>query len=343
MQLRSLADLLAASLLGILFSTDVAARGIDIPDIDWIIQLTAPKDPSFFVHRVGRTARAGRCGGAVIFLTEEESAYIELLKGRGAPLQPYSFPIESNNTAVYPDIDILTEYKSYAKNDRTILETGSTAFISFLRAYKESLTSYIFRMEQLDIGAVARAYGLLRLPKIPETRGIKGGKPVIFEKSDVNTGDIPYRRKEQEQARIKRIELKKLSMENDEAAGIGEYRMHYTLVGVINLYIVAIDDLNGVQDDKMSVRTSKTKKSWVPPEEYVPVEEKRKRKKKLSFTQKFFEEWDDLAADETAFKKFKKGKLSKKEYGKQLLGLTDKSRKNDDMDAGDGDDDDSDD
>ena len=44
----------------VMFTTDVAARGIDIPDVDWIVQLTAPKDPAFFVHRIGRTARAGR-------------------------------------------------------------------------------------------------------------------------------------------------------------------------------------------------------------------------------------------------------------------------------------------
>lgn len=35
----------------VMFCTDVAARGIDIPDVDWIVQLSAPKDPSFFVHR----------------------------------------------------------------------------------------------------------------------------------------------------------------------------------------------------------------------------------------------------------------------------------------------------
>ena len=33
----------------VLFCTDVAARGVDIPDVDWIVQLAAPKDPSFFV------------------------------------------------------------------------------------------------------------------------------------------------------------------------------------------------------------------------------------------------------------------------------------------------------
>ena len=57
---------------GVMFSTDVAARGVDIPDVDWIVQLAAPKDPAFFVHRVGRTARAGRNGGALLFVTAEE-------------------------------------------------------------------------------------------------------------------------------------------------------------------------------------------------------------------------------------------------------------------------------
>lgn len=61
---------------GVMFSTDVAARGVDIPDVDWIVQLAAPKDPAFFVHRVGRTARAGRTGGALLFVTAEEQVYL---------------------------------------------------------------------------------------------------------------------------------------------------------------------------------------------------------------------------------------------------------------------------
>lgn len=38
---------------GVMFTTDVAARGIDIPDVNWILQIAAPKDPAFFVHRIG--------------------------------------------------------------------------------------------------------------------------------------------------------------------------------------------------------------------------------------------------------------------------------------------------
>lgn len=57
----------------------MAARGIDLPDIDWIVQYDPPKDPSFFVHRVGRTARAGRSGQALVLLLPEEEAYVHFL------------------------------------------------------------------------------------------------------------------------------------------------------------------------------------------------------------------------------------------------------------------------
>lgn len=66
---------------GILLCTDVAARGLDIPAVDWIIQYDPPDDPKEYIHRVGRTARgkSGK-GRALLLLLPEELGFLSYLK-----------------------------------------------------------------------------------------------------------------------------------------------------------------------------------------------------------------------------------------------------------------------
>lgn len=59
-----------------LLTTDVAARGLDIPDVDVVLQFDPPSDPKSFSHRCGRTARAGKPGRATVLLTVEEVDYV---------------------------------------------------------------------------------------------------------------------------------------------------------------------------------------------------------------------------------------------------------------------------
>ena len=67
----------------VLLCTDVAARGLDLPDVDVVIQYDPPNDPKVFSHRCGRTARAGRTGRAIVLLHEgREEGYV----GTYAPL-----------------------------------------------------------------------------------------------------------------------------------------------------------------------------------------------------------------------------------------------------------------
>lgn len=75
-----------AAAAGCLLCTDVAARGLDIPDVGWVLQYDPPQDPSAFVHRVGRTARMGRSGNALVFLLPSEAAYVDFLRLRKVPL-----------------------------------------------------------------------------------------------------------------------------------------------------------------------------------------------------------------------------------------------------------------
>ncbi|PVU98720.1 hypothetical protein BB559_001326 [Furculomyces boomerangus] len=63
----------------VLFCTDVAARGLDLPEVSHIIQYDAPSDTSSYIHRVGRTARLGKLGRANLILMPSEIEYLNLL------------------------------------------------------------------------------------------------------------------------------------------------------------------------------------------------------------------------------------------------------------------------
>ncbi|UYV62487.1 DDX31 [Cordylochernes scorpioides] len=64
---------------GVLICTDVASRGLDMPQVEWIVQHSAPRSCEDYVHRVGRTARIGCSGNALIFLLPSEVCYLNFL------------------------------------------------------------------------------------------------------------------------------------------------------------------------------------------------------------------------------------------------------------------------
>lgn len=64
------------------FLQDVSARGIDVPMVDLVVQFSAPHKLADYVHRVGRTARAGRSGSALLFLAPHEVEFIRMLESK---------------------------------------------------------------------------------------------------------------------------------------------------------------------------------------------------------------------------------------------------------------------
>ncbi len=66
--------------INILVATDVAARGIDILDLTHVINYSVPQNPEIYVHRIGRTGRAGKEGISITFVTREERGKLEFIK-----------------------------------------------------------------------------------------------------------------------------------------------------------------------------------------------------------------------------------------------------------------------
>lgn len=62
--------------------------------MDWIVQYDPPDDPRDYIHRVGRTARAGKVGKSLLFLLESELGFLRYLKEAKVPLNEYSFPVD---------------------------------------------------------------------------------------------------------------------------------------------------------------------------------------------------------------------------------------------------------
>lgn len=119
---------------GILLCTDVAARGLDIPKVDWIVQFDPPDDPRDYIHRVGRTARAGKSGKSLLFLLESELGFLRYLKEAKVPLNEYTFPAERIANV---QSQVSTHFSSYTW---IIL---ISYLCSSLRNYYRRITSYI--------------------------------------------------------------------------------------------------------------------------------------------------------------------------------------------------------
>jgi ATP-dependent RNA helicase DeaD len=66
--------------IDILVATDVAARGLDIPDVSHVINYSIPQDPEGYIHRIGRTGRAGKSGIAITFVTPREYRQLRLIE-----------------------------------------------------------------------------------------------------------------------------------------------------------------------------------------------------------------------------------------------------------------------
>ncbi|KAL0070818.1 putative RNA helicase [Marasmius tenuissimus] len=86
-------SLFRSSVVPVLVSTDVGARGLDIDDVALVVNWDLPDEPEEYTHRVGRTARAGRSGVSMSFVTERDEERVIKVENRiGVKLNEYSFP-----------------------------------------------------------------------------------------------------------------------------------------------------------------------------------------------------------------------------------------------------------
>ncbi|KAG1889426.1 P-loop containing nucleoside triphosphate hydrolase protein [Suillus subluteus] len=153
---------------GILLCTDVAARGLDIPRVDWIVQFDPPDDPRDYIHRVGRTARAGKVGKSLMFLLESELGFLRYLKEAKVPLNEFTFPTDRV-------ANVQSQLEKLLQKNYFLHQSARDGFRSYLQAYASYSLKKIFDINALDLAKVGKAFGFAVPPRINVNIG--GGKP----------------------------------------------------------------------------------------------------------------------------------------------------------------------
>ncbi|OSX77789.1 LOW QUALITY PROTEIN: hypothetical protein BU14_0134s0011 [Porphyra umbilicalis] len=197
-RVRALAAFTAAA-GGILLATDVAARGLDVPHVATVVQVSPPQSPESYIHRVGRSARLGRPGEAVLLLLPSEDTYVDYLAVRSTP----AAALPPAYAAVPPAVAaaVAAAIRAATLADRAVMEAGEGAFLSYLRAYKEHRCGYILRMDTLDIAGVARGHGCLRMPRVAEFAKHRAAVAAFVREPGLDLRAVPYAEARREAAR----------------------------------------------------------------------------------------------------------------------------------------------
>ncbi|XP_075416695.1 ATP-dependent DNA helicase DDX31 [Tenrec ecaudatus] len=174
---------------GVLLCTDVAARGLDLPQVTWIVQYNAPSSPAEYIHRIGRTARIGCHGSSLLVLAPSEAEYVNSLASHkinvsemkmedilSVLLRDDCFPekrwANQKSRAGGPQevreraTVLQTVFEDYVHSSESRASWAKRALQSFIRAYATypRELKHIFHVRSLHLGHVAKSFGLRDAP-----------------------------------------------------------------------------------------------------------------------------------------------------------------------------------
>ena len=130
---------------GTLICTDVAARGLDIPAVDYICQFDPPDDPRDYIHRVGRTARGSNgTGRSLLFLQPSEVGFLKHLKEARVPLVEYDFPAKRI-------LNIQSQLEKLIGQNYYLNQSAKDGYRSYLQAYASHSLRSVFDVHKLDL------------------------------------------------------------------------------------------------------------------------------------------------------------------------------------------------
>ena len=198
----------------VLFATDVAARGLDIPSVDWVLQYDCPEDETTYIHRAGRTARYSQNGEAILLVTpNEEENMINKLKRKNIPIEKIAADPKKLQRIQRSVENILV------KHNHIFLE-AQRAFKSYLKNIALMRNKDVFDPFSIDLDEYAKSLGLEVTPRIRflEKRQKKSKIVQVVDAEEDSDDDdfLVSSKKEDSKTFDDNIDVSKISFSDDE-------------------------------------------------------------------------------------------------------------------------------
>ncbi|XP_073005322.1 DEAD-box ATP-dependent RNA helicase 32 [Typha latifolia] len=159
----------------VLFSTDVASRGLDFPAVDWVVQVDCPEDIPAYIHRVGRTARFTSEGKSLLFLSPSEEKMLTKLQAAEPKI-----PVRLQKLREGKLEQISGQVSSLLVKYPEMQQLAKRAFITYLKSVHLQKDKDVFDVNALPIEGFAASLGLVVIPKIRFlSQKRKGHKAVV--------------------------------------------------------------------------------------------------------------------------------------------------------------------
>ncbi|XP_076583376.1 putative ATP-dependent RNA helicase DDX10 isoform X1 [Chaetodon auriga] len=144
----------------VLFATDIAARGLDFPAVNWVLQFDCPEDADTYIHRVGRTARYKEGGEALLLLLPSEE------KGMVSQLQEKKVPINKIQVNADRMQSVQQKLEAFLAQEKEQKERAQRCFVSYLRSVYLMKNKEVFDVFKLQIEEYAHSLGLAVAPRV---------------------------------------------------------------------------------------------------------------------------------------------------------------------------------
>nr|KAK5445730.1 ATP-dependent RNA helicase [Exophiala xenobiotica] len=181
---------------GTMVCTDVAARGLDIPAVDWIVQFDPPDDPRDYIHRVGRTARGSNGKGrSLMFLQPSEVGFLSQLKEARVPVVEFDFPAKKL-------LNIQSQLEKLISQNYYLNKSAKDGYRSYLQAYASHSLRSVFDVNKLDLVKVAKSFGFSTPPRVDIQLGAsmhrdkkQGGRRSYGSQPKQHSNGLKFKRK----------------------------------------------------------------------------------------------------------------------------------------------------